>query len=386
MQNIEKIEVSYPMLKPFLREDRETGLAFSSDAVNNSQKNRKTRLLKYYYADRITDKIIQHNIMWAQGKKDKPIFQFAYIMMPTICNQACCGCFMGQDKGKLPKHLDGPYFSDHEISDILQFLKQHGAKAIVYGGGGELFTWGGAFNFIEQVAAAGIHPVLFTNGTLLTKDDVKRLNSLGAVLIISLRDTVEYYHNKIVGACNFRSSLAAIEFAITEGLHHDGRLAVEIPVTRYNEERVVKDLLPILRNLNIVPMIEEYIQISVSKEEQATSHNFAQSRSFFKNISRRDEELDVFWQPEFGARMIDQPKCRRPLYSFAIFPSRDVLDCPSHSINYGNLRAQSLESIIYSESFKKNILDFNLCACSVFYTESNGMIPNNLPENLVVFK
>jgi len=293
---------------------------------------------------------------------------------------------MGKDKGKLPEHLSGPYFSDQELFEILSFLRDHRTEAIVYGGGGELFAWEGAFDLIERVTLFGLKMVIFTNGTLLSRRDLARLNSFGAVLIVSLRDTVERYHNAAVGIDGFSRTLSTIENALSEGFHRDSRLAVEIPVTKENERRVLDDFLPAMRFLGIVPMIEEYIQISTSEVERDRSHTFAQSRTFFKKACEKDSNLGVFWTPERAQRMIDQPQCKRPLYSFAIFPSGDVLDCPSHSRCYGNFKKSSLHEVIYSDQFKASILDFSLCACSVFYTWSDTEVPHDLPHCLEVFR
>ncbi|MFA4917958.1 MAG: radical SAM protein [Thermodesulfovibrionales bacterium] len=385
---IDRIEKVFLRLSPFLREGEEAGLmlAGTQDVANDTQKGGLPSL-KYYFADESTEEIILHNVRWARGEEEKPIFQFAYIMLPNGCNQACRGCFMGQDKLKLPPHLDGPFFPEQEIDKILDFLIGHGAKALVYGGGGELFTWPGAMDFVKKVYDRGLKMVIFTNGTLLTREMVSALNALGAVLIVSMRDTAEKLHDEIVGnKGGFVSTLKAIEYALEEGMSYDNRLAVEIPVTVHNEKRVLNDLLPVLRSLQIVPIIEEYIQISVSEDEKMDSHNFSQSRAFFKEACCCDLKRGLQWEPEVGSRMIGQPQCRRPLYSFAVFPSRDVLDCPSHSICYGNLKNNSLEEIIYSDLFKQNILNFKLCACSVFYTPTDDQILKNLPDYLETFK
>lgn len=289
---------------------------------------------------------------------------------------------MGKDKGKLPDHLSGPFFSKEELTKILLFLKKHKAKAVVYGGGGELFTWDGAFDFIETVMALGLKMVIFTNGTLLSRQDVAHLNSLEVVLIVSLRDTIEAHHNAKVNADHFKATLSTIENALSIGFQNDERLAIEIPLTKDNEERVIKDFLPAMRSLHIVPMIEEYIQISTSNKERSFCHDFIQSRVFFENASQKDSEWGISWAPVFGQRMVAQPQCRRPLYSFALFPSGDVMDCPSHSTCYGNFRERPLEEILYSSEFKNAILDFNLCSCSVFYTHDQSEIPGSLPDYL----
>lgn len=383
----ENLKQAFPFLHEVLEQNEALGVCLSGSSLDGCRFiDKASRFLKYYYADASTDQIIEHNRNWALGNVPHPIFQFAYLMLPNTCNQRCRGCFMGKDKSRLPEHLSGPYFFDSELSKVLSFLREHGAKAVIYGGGGELFTWGGAFDFIETVTAFGLRMVIFTNGTLLSRADITRLNKLGVVLIISLRDTVQAYHDSLVSANLFTDTLSTIESALSEGFHLAGRLAVEIPVTKDNERRVIEDFLPAMRYLGIVPMVEEYIQISTSDSEKDCCHNFSKSRRFFEEISQKDLKLGVTWTPEFGQRMIAQPQCRRPLYSFAIFPSRDVMDCPSHSVCYGNLLEKSLEDIIYSPTFKKAILDFSLCACSVFYTRSQNEIPQYLPDYLVVLR
>jgi MoaA/NifB/PqqE/SkfB family radical SAM enzyme len=378
------VENKFPALHTVLKKDQKLGifLKFGSRSVEMQPYN----ILKDYYVDSSTDHIIEHNLNWARGNVLKPIFQFAYLMLPTICNQRCNGCFMGKDKGYLPNSLQGSFFTHVELVNILSFLKEHGARAIVYGGGGELFTWEGAFEFINTISEFGLRPIIFTNGTLLTKSNLTYLNSLNTTLIISIRDTSEMYHNAVVGSQNFLNTLSTIDNALLEGFHKDGRLAVEIPVTCDNEERIIQDFLPAMRYLGIVPMVEEYIQLFTSDSEKECCHNFSQSRRFFEKMSQKDLELGISWKPEFGQRMIAQPQCQRPLYSFAIFPSREVMDCPSHSVCYGNLHIKPLKDIIYSSAFKQAILDFYSCACSVFYTNKLDEIPQNLPNYLDVLR
>lgn len=382
-----RLESSFPFLSRVLRQDSAHGLTIHGHTLPRGRlEGRQDRRLLSYYSDAATVEAMEQNLAWARGEAHSPRFKFAYLMLPTSCNQACPGCFMGQDKGRAPPHLSGSHFAQSELDSLLSFLCEHGAEAVVYGGGGELFTWGGAFEFLEAVKKSGLRPVVFTNGTLLSQADVARLNGLGTSLIISIRDTVETWHNGAVGRDGFRRTLLAIEYALQEGFHLASRLAVEIPVTRENETRVLGAFLPAMRHLGIVPMAEEYIQISASSGERARCHTFAEARSFFERARTKDAELGVHWDLSFGQRIVGEPKCSRPLYSFAVFPSRDVLDCPSHSVCYGNLRDQTLHDIIYSDIFKRALLDFTFCACSPFYTASDDSVPSRLPCYLRALK
>ena len=372
-------------LDHFLREDAELGIVIDGSRVTQSS-DRPVQQLKYYSVTNETEAAMESNLRWARTGQGHPRFQFVYLMLPTPCNQKCIGCFMGQDKGRLPAGLTGPFFSDTELDEIVNFAQTHGAQAIVYGGGGELFAWSGAMNLVEKVSNKGLPMVIFTNGTLLEQSQIVRLYELRSALIVSLRDTVESVHNTIVGCKGFRSTLQTIDTCLSLGMQDDNRLAIEIPVTLDNEQRVLNDLLPVLRSLGIVPWIEEFIQTSTSDAEKRLCHDFVQARKFFERASARDEELGIQWTPEYGQRMIGQPQCRRPLYSFAVFPSGDVMDCPSHFANYGNLHRQSLHDIIYSQQFREALLGYKLCPCSVFYTASSDTIPTGLPDYLEEMK
>ncbi len=368
-------------IKNFINNDKKLGMVIRGYGITSALIP-PIRKLKYYSVDAETNRIIFNNLHWVRTGEGHLLFQFMYLFLPTPCNQRCKGCFMGQDKRRLPANLKGKYFSQKELDQTISFAKESGAKAVVYGGGGELFMWSGAFGLIESVVRHGLGMVIFTNGTCLSSDKIERLNSLGVVLIVSLRDTVESYHNAIVGINGFRKTIETIDAAIEIGMHRDGRLAVEMPVTVQNEDRVVNDLLPVLRAIGIVPWIEEFIQIATSEEEKLCGHSFRQARKFFQRMAAKDTELGIQWTPKFGQRMSDQTKCQRPLYSFAIFPNRDVVDCPAHSITYGNLSEESLENILRSERFRKSLLNYKLCPCSVFYTDSNAQIPEDLPGYL----
>jgi len=365
----------------YLSDDPTLGITIDGSSIQLPAQF-ETRQLRYYSATTKTAETIRHNLEWAQTGEGAPEFQFVYLMLPTRCNQKCAGCFVGQDKGRLPKQLSGPFFSKQELDQIFFFAREHGAQAIVYSGGGELFTWRGALGFVEQAKKHGLNMMIFTNGTLLDRDKLQHLNQLGVALTVSLRDTTEHLHNTVVGFTGFRRAIVTIQTAMDLGMHEYGRLAVEIPVNKNNEGRIINDLLPVLRACRIVPMIEEYITTLTSEEENKWCHTFPQAREFFKKLAYRDAELGTKWQPEYGTRMLAQPKCRRPLYSFAIFPNGEVVDCPTNTVSYGNLREQNLYDIVYSDRFRKAVLSHELCPCSVFYTESSQQIPQVLPKHL----
>ena len=91
-------------LKDYIQYDPCLGVIVSGSKVTVPV-SAPVRSLKYYSITSETDAIIAHNLEWARTGDGRPRFQFAYIMLPTPCNQRCAGCFMGQDKGRLPTAL-----------------------------------------------------------------------------------------------------------------------------------------------------------------------------------------------------------------------------------------------------------------------------------------
>lgn len=378
MEN-EEINKDYPNLSKVLSFSK-YGLSFKNpNSFDNSCSSEINQGLKYYYHTKFTDDIIKHNIRWARGKELKPKFQFIYLMLPTRCNQKCFGCFMGHDNAVLPGNLNGDFYSENELDSLLKFAVAHDAKAIVYGGGGELFTWKHAISYIKKIYNHGLRFVVFTNGTLLDYEKLKILNDLETSIIISLRDTNEKGHNQFVKRNYFKTVLRTINDAIELGFHKDDRLSIEIPGTINNENRIIDDLLPALRYLNIIPMIEEFINDDGFINGCSNiAHSFSDSKSFFKKLQKKDKELGFNWKPELGTRILGQPKCQRSLFSFTVFPNRDITDCPAGFKLFGNINKSDIYEVIYSDYYKNSILNFDFCACSVFYSNHAEEIPNEL--------
>jgi MoaA/NifB/PqqE/SkfB family radical SAM enzyme len=176
--------------------------------------------------------------------------------------------------------------------------------------------------------------------------------------------------------------MQTIEYAMQFGMHKSDRLAVEIPVTRINEERMLIDFIPAMRSLGIIPHAEEFIQVMASEEEKKLGHDFAQVRNFFTRAAEIDAKFGYIKTPSFGQRILAQPKCARPKYSFTVYPSGDVTDCTCPTMSYGNIYEKTLKKIIYSEKFKSALRNYELCPCSVFYTEKDSDVPHRLPKHL----
>jgi len=375
----------FEKLKSILATDTKAGLTISGRHLipKENLPAQKIPQLKHYTDS--AQSYIKNNLAWAEGKIAKPKFKFAYLELPIPCNLHCMGCFKGQDKKTFVKTKNNEVIGDQQLDEIIDFLKDHSAEAIIFAGEGELFCWSGAFDYIKKITDAGLSMMIFTNGTLLSKKDIEYLNSKKISLTFSLRDTIESGHNSAVKSQNaFRKTLQALDWALQIGMQKDNRLAVEIPATRDNTERIIYDFIPAMRFLGVIPLAEEYIQIMTSDEEKRLCHNFFEAREFFKKATTVDAKLGFPHQLGFGQRMLAQPKCERPLYSFNIsVRTGEVANCPSGSVRHGNFFKNSLTQIIYSDLFKSELSKFTLCPCSTFFTNTDQEIPDLLPKHLI---
>ncbi len=333
----------------------------------------------------------QHNLRWANGLEEKPKLLLAWLMLPTRCNQWCRGCYAGNDKKKTNSILP-QFYSEAKLKEMLDSLRRHGARTIGYAGLGELFTMRrphlaiNAREYIERIIGAGFNMLIFTNGTLLSVDDIEWLAKRPISLIFSLRDIVESEHNGIVRFNGFRKTLRALELALRAGLHKANRIGVEIPVIHGNMERVLNDFIPAMRHLGIIPYAEQYMQVCTSSEEKKMGLSFAEAREFFRRAQAIERRFGYVHAPCFAQRMVSQDKCIRPVFSVTIYPNGAVTPCPGNSEKLGNIYDVSLDEILNSDKYREWVKRFELCACSVFYTESDKEIPPNMPQFLEEFK
>lgn len=337
------------------------------------------------------DEVQAHNLRYAKGLEKEPRLLLSWLMLPIRCNQNCHGCYAGKDRARMNYRLPKVY-SQEQLAETFASLKRFGVQTLGYAGMGELFTMQKPFSpmnwreYVDLVLSAGFKMLIFTNGTLLTKEDVEWLAERPISLIFSWRDTHEVGHDQIVRTRNsFQKSVRALKFALELGTHQDNRIGVEIPVVRDNLDRVLYDFIPAMRHIGVIPYAEMFMHVYTTPEEKKVGLDFAEARDFFRRAQEVEKKLGYVHAPCFGQRMISQKPCGRPSFSVTIHPDGLVTPCPGSSVELGNLSDGSLDDILLSQEYQKWQRDFKLCACSTFYTEDNKQIPSDLPSFLKGF-
>jgi len=111
----------------------------------------------------------------------------AWIEITTLCNIRCPGCYRGCDQ---PMH-QGKHKS---LPDILTELDQLIAirnPSMISISGGEATLHPDLESIISNIKNRGLHPVLFTNGTLLTVEKLQRWKSLGLTAMVVRIDSLQ---------------------------------------------------------------------------------------------------------------------------------------------------------------------------------------------------
>ena len=63
----------------------------------------------------------QHNLRWANGKEASAKLLLAWMMLPTVCNQRCRGCYAGNDKREPDRALP-PFYLEEKLAQTLDCL------------------------------------------------------------------------------------------------------------------------------------------------------------------------------------------------------------------------------------------------------------------------
>ncbi len=136
----------------------------------------------------------------------RPSLRYLELQITSACNLRCRHCFLGDP--------DGTELRPAAVRRVLQeFEDMQGMRVLITGG--EPLLHPGFDEINEMLPDFFLRKVLFTNGLLLKKDLVKKLNV--NEIQVSL-DGLEASHDMLRGAGTFRRAMDAVRLAIDGGL------------------------------------------------------------------------------------------------------------------------------------------------------------------------
>jgi MoaA/NifB/PqqE/SkfB family radical SAM enzyme len=132
--------------------------------------------------------------------------RLVYLMvnLPYQCNYRCLKCcnHLATSDPSPGENLDSRLVTEsiHSVSNIA-------ARVVVFAGEGEPLLHPEFLSLVKEVHATGLLPYVFTNGSLLTKENVDFLAANGATLIISMDSIDPETYRRLTGE---RGSLQVI--------------------------------------------------------------------------------------------------------------------------------------------------------------------------------
>lgn len=266
----------------------------------------------------------------------------AQIEITNECNLFCVHCF--NDSGvSLPDELN-----TKEILKIIDTLSSLGVHFLTLSGG-EPFVHPDIFTIITHARNAPMSVFIITNGTLLTREIIQKLQNLGiSGLSISL-DSMSEQHVKKFRRKNgtLKKTLQGIAMAKKAGIHVDISMSVSqltkdiIPLLKYLKEQNISkiDIAPVIfsgREITGIPISpEEYYEVLI------------QGLTYMKK--EFPEAL-----PEYTPR--DNP-CGIGLDRIGIKADGSILPCPGcvKEMSIGNVRDDNIKKLWETNEFLKKL-------------------------------
>lgn len=277
----------------------------------------------------------------------------------NICPWNCSFCFTEDPNNAFgQKHRLSNELTLEERLSLIDQAAALGARTINIVGAGEPTVDPNIWKLLERVAALGITPILYTEGSLrLTdRDFVSRLYALGATVVLKVNSlwNAEYQNSIVrgIGAKVNRDANSytrlrnkAIATLLEEGFADcdPTRLAFDTIVCRQNVDEIPALHLYARAN-NIFALLVGYLPAGRSSEGSQDALTKAELFDLFERLARLDSE-------QFGIE-------HRAVFPYAggvpcsirgtglfIKITGEVFDCPGEMITLGNVRKERLANI-----------------------------------------
>lgn len=262
------------------------------------------------------------------------------------CNFKCPYCYV--DRGKNSGEL-----GLKKIFSIINDAKKNGAKTITLVGG-EPFAYPKIKPIVSHISSQGLKTLIFTNGSLMTKELADFLFNRGVSMIVKLNSFDQpKIQEKMVGDIKGAHEKIKKTLSILAETGFDKtsptRLGVETVVSKTNLSQIPK-IFRFARKNNIYPYVELITPAGAgSKYKEILSKK--ESEKIFKKLLLIDRK-------EFGYNWVPRPPqaastCRYLSTSIYINPNGAVQPCPTIGLKIGDLKKESLSDILNKKIVKK---------------------------------
>lgn len=244
------------------------------------------------------------------AQRNNRLLRISIELCHNFCNLRCIYCYSNSGE-----ETSGG-LTTSEIFNIIDQSKELGAKSVILTGGGEPLINPQEpeqyLKVVDYIYHQGLTPVMFTNGTLITKEIAQRLYKKNVSIIAKLNSLEDSEITNTLSGRNWahKKMMEGINNLIDTGFNREKptRLGVESIVCKQNYHEI-PNFWRWMRENNIFPYIElTKIQGRAISYEDILNISKEQAKELFYQILKIDED-------KFGYTWIPVP----PLIGFHCF-------------------------------------------------------------------
>ncbi len=264
------------------------------------------------------------------------------------CNLKCLYCYsLAGDAAKNELTLD-------ELKSVVEQARDLGAKKIILLGGGEPFIYSGLKEITGHIHSLGLEQVIFTNGTLLSKETVRNLIENKVSVVIKRNSLDPGIQDTLAGVRGaFDNIERGLGLLMAAGYPDNGlSLGIQTVICRQNLDEI-PGLWIWARERNILPYVEMLTLQGRAKENRLLAVSPSEVKALF-------EQLEAIDQDRFGIAWESRPtiaafSCKRHLYSCLVNSQGNVQPCTGVDIPVGSIREKPLGEILKSSPVIKKM-------------------------------
>ncbi|MFA6293499.1 MAG: radical SAM protein, partial [Victivallales bacterium] len=272
------------------------------------------------------------------------------IEFSRTCNYKCPYCYV-PDTAPLQNEL-----APDEIRSVLRQAAELGARKIVILGG-EPLLYPHLFEMTDYISSLGMTSEVFTNGSLITPENARRLFNAGVRVTVKLNSLDPDIHDELTGEKDsMDTALRAIAILKNAGYgkNGEGMLAASSIISSRNIGGM-PSLWRWLREEKITP----YFEIITPQGRAMTNRHLMvdgpQLLKVFSDISAVDADFGHRWDPQ--PPLVGR-KCFRHSYSCLVNSVGDVMPCVGLTVVIGSIRSKPLKDILAESGVISRLKNF----------------------------
>jgi radical SAM protein with 4Fe4S-binding SPASM domain len=263
------------------------------------------------------------------------------------CNFKCAYCYIRSEDAYKDE------MTRNEIRDVIVQAQELGARKIIVLGG-EPMIYPAIFEMLEFIGERELEAEVFTNGCNVTAENARRLFELDVNVALKMNSFDKKLQDELTGVPGSYEIIQSALANLTSSGYPSERpfLAVSTIICRQNISEMTR-LWQWLRDRKILPYLEMITPQGNAADNQWLYPEPREIQELFDEIARIDRE-------EYGQTWDPQPPlvgnvCLRHSFSCLVSADGNVMPCVGVAIPVGNIRENSLKSIIQNSEVMQGL-------------------------------